>query len=575
MPTAIAIQPEDTRIADTRQGLRIDVSGLGHVAGRAHRVLDGITFSVSPGELVAIVGGSGAGKSTLLDAVAGIRPAAEGCVAFDGVDADEHRAAFRTALGYVPQDDIIHRDLTVEATLRYAARLRLPEGTSIDAIDAAVASTLATLDLEHRAGVRVAALSGGQRKRVCIGVELVTAPRAFFLDEPTSGLDPATAAGLMRTLRRLADQGSTVVLTTHGTDDLRHCDRVLFLAPGGRLAFDGAPDEALGAFGVRAFADIYDRVAGGASVTPARRANEEPAGRMETPPTPAAPAVRQGDGAPRALGPLRQWAVLSRRNVDLLRSSRLTLAIMLGSPILVIAMFATLFDPGAFNPVDPHPSSAMMITYWMAFAGFFFGLTYGLLQVVTELPILRRERFVHLRVGPYLLAKVAVLLPVLLGVNVFMLVVLRALDRLPDASAATYVGLTVTLMLDALAALALGLLASAAVGDPAQATLALPMLCFPAVLFSGGVLAVRSMALPGELLSLVTLDRWAFEGLGAQLDLPGRLSGARAAGGPAFLAEHGGAFSGSVLLEWLVLAAFSVLLLAAAARMIDRRTGTS
>jgi hypothetical protein len=101
------------------------------------------------------------------------------------------------------------------------------------------------------------------------------------------------------------------------------------------------------------------------------------------------------------------------------------------------------------------------------------------------------------------------------------------------------------------------------------------MLCFPAVLFSGGVLAVRSMALPGELLSLVTLDRWAFEGLGAQLDLPGRLSGARAAGGPAFLAEHGGAFSGSVLLEWLVLAAFSVLLLAAAARMIDRRTGTS
>jgi len=275
---------------------------------------------------------------------------------------------------------------------------------------------------------------------------------------------------------------------------------------------------------------------------------------------------------PRSVGPVRQWAVLSRRNVDILRRSRLTLAIMLGSPVLVIAMFATLFDPGAFDPVDPSPTAAVMITYWMAFAGFFFGLTYGLLQICTELPILRRERFVHVRVGPYLLAKVAVLLPVLLAVNVFMLAVLRVLDRLPDAGWPTYAGLTVTLMLDALAALALGLLASAAVADPAQATLALPMLCFPAVLFSGGVLAVRAMALPGELLSIITIDRWAFEGLGAQLDLPGRLQAVPSGRGAAVLAEHGGAFSGAVVVEWLVLATLALALLAGAAGVIDRRT---
>jgi hypothetical protein len=245
---------------------------------------------------------------------------------------------------------------------------------------------------------------------------------------------------------------------------------------------------------------------------------------------------------------------------------------MLGSPILVVAMFVTLFDPGAFDRTDPSASSAMMITYWMAFAGFFFGLTYGLLQVVTELPILRRERFVNLRVGPYLLAKVTVLVPVLLAVNVFMVVVLRSLDRLPDAGWTVYAGLTVTLMLDALAALALGLLASAAVADPAQATLALPMLCFPAVLFSGGVLAVRAMALPGELLSVITIDRWAFEGLGSQLDLPGRLLTDPSGRGAALLSEHGGAFTGAAVLEWLILAVLALALLVAAAAVIDRRT---
>ena len=215
---------------------------------------------------------------------------------------------------------------------------------------------------------------------------------------------------------------------------------------------------------------------------------------------------------------MTQWIVLARRNLDILRRNRLTLAIMLGAPALVIAMFTMLFRPGALDPDTPDATAAISTTYWMAFAAFFFGLTYGLLQICTELTILRRETFVGLRIGPYVAAKVTVLTPVLVAVNVAMLAVLRGLDRLPSLDAATYGRLAVTLVLTSVAALALGLLASAAVADPAQATLALPMLCFPAVLFAGAVLPVPTMDVGGRALSVVVLARWTFEALGHDLE---------------------------------------------------------
>src|SRR5262249_4931849 len=149
----------------------------------------------------------------------------------------------RDLIGYVPQDDLIHRDLPVVDTLRYAARLRLPPGTTRDEIDRIVEGTLGELDLAERASVRVGDLSGGQRKRVSIAVELLTRPPSFFLDEPTSGLDPATAMQLVGTLRRLADRGTTILLTTHNPEDLRLCDRIVVVA-GGAIAFVGTPEQA-------------------------------------------------------------------------------------------------------------------------------------------------------------------------------------------------------------------------------------------------------------------------------------------------------------------------------------------
>ena len=231
-----------------------------------------------------------------------------------------------------------------------------------------------------------------------------------------------------------------------------------------------------------------------------------------------------------------QWRVLTRRTLETLVRNRLTLAILLGSPALVVGMFAILFRPGAFDPQHPSPSSMVMIGFWVVFGAFFFGLTYGLLQICTERTILRRERLVGLRLDAYVASKVTVLLPFLLLVVVAMLGVLRLLDRLPGRPLSTYASIGFGLLLCSVAALGLGLLTSAMVGNVAQATLALPMLCFPAVLFSGAILPVNLMAGAGAALSAVIPSRWAFEAIGHDLGarrilaagrLPTRTSAAR------------------------------------------------
>jgi hypothetical protein len=266
--------------------------------------------------------------------------------------------------------------------------------------------------------------------------------------------------------------------------------------------------------------------------------------------------------------------VLSRRTFETLARNRLTMAILLGSPALVVAMFAILFRPGAFDFDDPSPSAIAMIVFWVTFGAFFFGLTYGLLQIVTEQAILRREHLVGQRLSAYLLAKVTILLPFLLVVVVLMLAVLRALDRLPAASATTYLTIGVTLALDAAAALTLGLLTSAAVGNPSQATLALPMLCFPAVLFSGAIVPVHVMAGVGAAISTVMPDRWAFEALGHDLGVRHLLAHGGSPLGPPLLQAYGNAGTQTTGLYWLYLAAFAVVFFAGASVTLVRRCST-
>jgi ABC transport system ATP-binding/permease protein len=574
-------RPAAVRLATTRRpegtavdGARLEAWGVSQHAG-GRQTLHDVSLSVDPGELVAIAGSSGAGKTTLLGVLAGLRAPSHGEVTHDGV-AVGVRTAPGSGIGYVPQDDVIHREMPLRRTLRYAARLRLPAGTPGASIDRVVDETLRALDLDGQADVAVRALSGGQRKRASIAAELLTRPRSFFLDEPTSGLDPATSAEVLRLLRRLTERGVTVVLTSHDPEVIERCDRVVFLAREGYLAFAGPPDAACVHFGVDNVAGVYDRLA----TTPPRESAERFATRraraVSSPAAPDGPAAgmpgprpvaaaartapgRQGPGA------VRQWWLLTRRNADMLVRNRLTLAVLLGSPALVTGMMAMLFRPGAFTAGGPSDIGPTQTVFWIAFAGFFFGLTYGLLQIVGELAVFRRERVAGLGVGPYVAAKVAVLLPVLAGVAVVLVGVLRALDRLPPLDGDMYAALFTTLLVESAAALALGLLASAAVADAAQAALALPMLCFPQVLFAGAIVPVDQMAWPGRMLSHGLANRHAFEALGRTLGLDAAAAGSTSD-------AYGDAFAGSPVPSWLILLAFTAATLAATAAVLHHRS---
>jgi ABC-type multidrug transport system ATPase subunit len=245
---------------DESSTIRIDAQNLKKVGNNSVILLNDISLTIPPRKFVALVGGSGAGKSTLMDALNGLRPAQEGVVTYNGVDYYRNLAAFNTQLGYVPQEDIVHRELTVERALYYAARLRLPSDMTNEQIQRRIDEVLEDVEVSERRKLLISALSGGQRKRVSIALELLANPSVFFLDEPTSGLDPGLDRKMMALLRRLADRGRTIILVTHATNNINACDYVCFLARGGELAYFGPPNNAKEYFEKTDFAEIYSEL---------------------------------------------------------------------------------------------------------------------------------------------------------------------------------------------------------------------------------------------------------------------------------------------------------------------------
>ena len=354
---------------DESHGIRIDALNLKKVGNNHVTLLNDISIAIPPRKFVAIVGGSGAGKSTFMDALNGLRPAHEGKVFYNGQDYYHHPAAFSTQLGYVPQDDIVHRDLTVERALYYSAKMRLPGDFTDAQIEHRISEVLEDVDMKERRHLMISKLSGGQRKRVSLALELLSKPSIFFLDEPTSGLDPGLDRRMMFLLRKLADKGHTVILVTHATNNINTCDYVCFLGQGGRLAYFGPPSETRRYFGKTDFAEIY------ALLEPSRdnpKAPEEAetrfkesldyqdyvTGLIDEVGTSNGRAVQQGKEIqrPKRSNPWKQFRLLSLRYLELLKNDPGNLIILLlQAPIialLLILLVNTEIGPGAFNPTS-------------------------------------------------------------------------------------------------------------------------------------------------------------------------------------------------------------------------------
>src|SRR6266852_2353030 len=365
---------------DETSFIRIDAIGLKKTGNKGVPLLSDISISIPPRKFVALVGGSGAGKSTLMDALNGLRPAHQGKVLYNGQDYYRNLAAFSTQLGYVPQDDIVHRDLTVDRALYYAARMRLPSDFTDAQIKQRINEVLEDVEMTGRRKLLVSKLSGGQRKRVSIALELLANPSLFFLDEPTSGLDPGLDRKMMFLLRKLADKGHTIVLVTHATNNINACDYVCFLCQGGRLAYYGPPNEAKTYFGKTDFAEIYSALepTDENPNIPAQAEekfkaspefqkyvveplNQGPAGRAN---------VQQqtvGVKPPKRGNPWKQFLFLSMRYVELLKNDTVNvLFLLLQAPVIALILYF-LAAHDVFNPTNvvtcpPNPQHPVPIT---------------------------------------------------------------------------------------------------------------------------------------------------------------------------------------------------------------------
>ncbi len=365
---------------DESNSIRIDAIHLKKVGNKQTILINDISIAVPPRKFVALVGGSGAGKSTLLDALNGLRPAQQGAVLYNGQDYYRHLAAFSTQLGYVPQDDIIHRDLTVERALYYAAKMRLPEDFTEEQVKQRIDEVLEDVEMKFRRNLLVSKLSGGQRKRVSIALELLANPSVFFLDEPTSGLDPGLDRKMMFLLRKLADKGHTIVLVTHATNNINACDYVCFLAQGGHLAYYGPPNETKTYFGKTDFAEIYSAleptddnpnipaqaeekfkastdfqryVVGPLNQGPAGRANIQQQTVEVKPP-------KRGN-------PWKQFSILSRRYLELLWNDKGNLALLiLQAPVIAAILYflaaSDVFAPTNIVTCPPNPQHPVPVT---------------------------------------------------------------------------------------------------------------------------------------------------------------------------------------------------------------------
>ena len=528
-PYRFAVDEHEFAQSDQSEGgMRVEAVGLNKwVNGNRLNILQDISLVFQPKEFIVVVGQSGGGKSTLVDAIAGYRPATHGRVIVNGtIDVYKEFDAIRSTIGFVPQKDIIHMELTVFQALDYAARLRMPADTTVAERHKRIEEVMEDLDLAHRRDTTISQLSGGQQKRVSIGVELITKPGLFFLDEPTSGLDPGMETELMRLMRRLADQGRTVVMITHATKNVMLADKVVFLARGGYLSWFGPPEEALAYFdqyrnereqraNPMEFDNIYtllDQPELGNAPDWAARYKNDPAykkyiaeplmGQVSAPAkTASKPQKRKSASA------IRQFFILSARNIKIMTRDKFSLILLiLVAPLMASLDFVlasgvgrspTSFNNGTFNEMI---TTLISITNTSVLVG---GLAM-MRELVKERDIYKRERMVNLQLSSYILSKVWIAL----ALAVYQAACFTALRYLAfdmPGGNEEFMFFFVTEFLLVVSGTMVGLFCSALAPNANAAPLLLILFVIPQMVLSGALVQLPETA------TAVAPMRWAFQ----------------------------------------------------------------
>lgn len=382
------------------------------------QILKDVSFGVPEKSLIAVIGPSGSGKSTLLKALTGYRPANEGDVLYDNRNLYKQFAELRQRIGLVPQDDILHKELTVKKALKYAAKLRFPADTSEQERQQRIDEVLRELKLDIHKEKKVTSLSGGQRKRVSVALELLTKPSLIFLDEPTSGLDPGMDRDVMQLLRGLSDDGRTVLVVTHSVAELALCDKLLVMGPGGAVAYFGPPEEALNFFGYKTWADVFSAFENYRDYDWAGRWKGSQHYQMYAADIDAVAAQSDPVASPSAIKPPKtqpwgsQLFTLIRRYVSVIASDRGFLGLMVILPAvlgLVSVVIPADFGLGPPKPPAKFNGDAGTIMLIIAVGMCFSAAANSVRELIKERVIYERERATGLSRSAYLMSKVIVL----------------------------------------------------------------------------------------------------------------------------------------------------------------------
>ena len=525
-PYKLTYRAEKLESVDETHYLGLDAINLQKTVGKGKNLLQDISLSIKPGQFVAIVGMAGSGKSTLLDVLNGFRPATSGRVLVNGNDLYANYDVYRNQLGYVPQQNIVHMQLTTYEVLDYSARLRLPLDTTSSERHERVTSVLETLGISHCKDQPVSRISGGEKRRVAMGVELLAKPGLFFLDEVTSGLDPGTEHEIMRLLHKLSREGHTILLITHATKNVTECDMVVFLARGGHLAYYGPPKEALAYFKVNDFDEIYEKLRGGSPEQWGKDYRESEQYHKYI----LDPLINQPQTSQKALpvedatkaksknkrSGWNQFITLSNRNVKLLLHDKVSLLLMLLMAPLIGLLDFILWKPGIFEPSGGDATRAVIILFMAAVVCFMVGGLASMREIIKEIDIYRRERMVCLKILPYVFSKLWVSIIIsLYSAGIFLLFMVLA-GHWPSGGQA--VAIYLTLFLSILAGMVTGLLISALSPNQNVTPLILLVFLVPQVIF-GGVLPEKYIGGVGKAIGSVTTTKWTYQALVTTSDM--------------------------------------------------------
>lgn len=480
-----------------------DITKTVKVKGKKKDISQHVSLSIKPGQFVAFVGGSGAGKSTFMNCISGVSRPTSGKVYVNGNDLFKNYAVLKNIIGYVPQQDIVFTDLTLKDMLKYAAELRMPDDATEEEKKNRIKAVLETVELTGKEDVMIKNLSGGQRKRASIAVELIADPKLFFLDEPTSGLDPGTERSIMKTLRKMADSGKTIILVTHTTLNLHLCDKIAFFGTEGRLCFSGAPNEALSFFNVTDFVDIYTLLNEDTKTWYDKFNNSEYKDHITK--EDSGKTTKEKNKKSFA----KQFLTLSKRYAKTIINNKQQLLLLLAQAPIIAYLLSLVVTDNLFNSYD----EAKTLLFAMASASIWLGLLNSIQEICKERVILQKEYMANLKLSAYLGSKM--LIQCLLGFiqAVLLVTTFSLLVEVPSTGVVTswYLETTVVCFTTIISASSLGLVVSSLSKNSSVAMSFAPLLLVPQLLFSGMLFPLEGVV---DKISYFILCRWSVEGFG-------------------------------------------------------------